>query len=126
MNITFRQLVESYQNKTLNEVDGRFAVDGVADDPDLSFDTIEAKLKEHEHSVSTGKPVALGEFYSLISHRNSLTHEHKKRLVKIMAANNKILARTPNTRESQYNMAGEREERALMGNDYNTSQAVLK
>lgn len=142
MNITFRQMVESYQNKTLNEVDGqyndsggytvnnyglnRYKIKDVASDPDISFDKIQETLKHHDEVLHSGKSIELGSFYNLLQHSNSLTVDHKRRIIKQMSDNNKILSRTPNSITSQYNMAGEREERMLMGDKYDPNNAVLK
>lgn len=122
---TFREMVEKQFATALNEVDGQFAVNSIAEDPDMSFNTIVSKLKHHDQILGSGKTLRLNDFYPLIQHAQSLTHEHKLRLVKQMAANNKRLATRPYDRDSKYNMAGEREERALFGRDYDPNKALL-
>lgn len=122
---TFKEMVEKQFTSALNEVDGQFAVNSIAEDPDMSFNTITNTLKHHDQILGSGKTLRLNDFYPLIQHAQSLTHEHKIRILKQMVDNNKRLATRPYDRESKYNMAGEREERALLGRDYNPDKALL-
>lgn len=122
---TFKEMVEKQFTSALNEVDGKFAVNSIAEDPDMSFNTITNTLKHHDQILGSGKTLRLNDFYPLIQHAQSLTHEHKIRILKQMVDNNKRLATRPYDRESKYNMAGEREERALLGRDYNPDKALL-
>lgn len=121
----FTEMVVEHVLSTLNEVDGQFAVNSIAEDPDMSFNTITNTLKHHDQVLGSGKTLELNDFYPLIQHAQSLTHEHKLRLVKQMADNNKRLSTRPYDPQSKYNMAGEREERALLGRDYNPDKALL-
>lgn len=112
---TFREMVESQFISALNEVEG----------PGMSFNTIINTLNKQDQILGSGKTLGLNNFNPLIQNSRSLTHEQKLRLDKQMADNNKRLATRPYDSESKYNMATEREERALLGRDYNPDKALL-